>query len=71
MSRSLTGRERAVLDALLSVEFDDVERLRIEAKDVLVTRGCECGCPSIDFHNEPGSGMHIRVNAQVDGTSDG
>ena len=61
-----SGARRAAV-----AEFDGVERLRLEAKDVLVTGGCECGCPSIDFHNEPGTGMHIHVDAQVDGTSDG
>jgi hypothetical protein len=50
---------------------DRAEQLRRAAKDVLVIGGCECGCPSIDFHKEPGTGMHIRVNARVEGTSDG
>jgi hypothetical protein len=67
----MTGREQAVLDALLSVEFDGVEQLRSAAQHVLVIGGCECGCPSIDFHKDPGTGIHIRVNARVDGTSGG
>ena len=60
-----------MLDALLAVEFEGVEQLRNEATGAVVVGGCDCGCPSIDFHNEPGIGMHVRVNAQVDGTLDG
>jgi hypothetical protein len=33
--------------------------------------GCPCGCPSVDFARTPGSGLHIRVDATVTGTSDG
>lgn len=60
-----------MLDALLTVEFDGVERLRDEARGAAVVGGCDCGCPSIDFYSEPGVGMQIHVNAQVDGTLDG
>jgi hypothetical protein len=62
-SRPLTARERAVLNALLSVEFDGVDQLRREAEAAVVVGGCGCGCPSIDFYSEPDQGMHIRVNA--------
>jgi hypothetical protein len=68
-SRSLTQRERAVLDALLSVDFPDVEALRAQARDVEVVGVCGCGCPSIDFRKEPGLGLHVRVNAAVAGGS--
>lgn len=71
VNRPLTERERAVLDALLAVEIDSVEHLREEAGHAVVVSGCRCGCPSIDFYSEPGVGMHIRVNARVDGTIDG
>jgi hypothetical protein len=71
VNRPLTDRERHVLDALLAVDFDGVEHLRQEARDAVVVRGCDCGCPSIDFYNQPGAGMHIRVNARLDGTLDG
>ena len=63
--RPLTERERAVLDALLSVEFDGVEELRAQAADVAVVGRCPCGCPSVDFQRGRGSGMSIRVNAGV------
>lgn len=62
-SRPPTARERAVLNALLSVDFDGVEQLRTEAEQAEVVGGCGCGCPSIDFYSEPGEGMNIRVNA--------
>jgi hypothetical protein len=63
--RPLTERERAVLDALLSAEFDGVAELRAQAAGVVVVGGCTCGCPSIDFQRGRGSGMSIRVNAGV------
>jgi hypothetical protein len=63
--RPLTERERAVLDALLSVEFEGVEELRAQAADVVVVGRCTCGCPSIDFQRGRGLGMSIRVNAGV------
>lgn len=61
--RPLTERERAVLHALLSVDFEGVEELRKQAKTARVVGTCGCGCPSIDFDKAPGHGMWIRVNA--------
>ena len=71
--RPLTSRERAVLAALLAVDFEGVERLRAQATDVEVRGGCGCGCPSIDFFEGPSSGMSLVVNAGVrgSGTHDG
>lgn len=71
MTRPLTERERAVLNALLSVDFDGVQGLRIEAEQAMVVGGCGCGCPSVDFYNESGQGMHVRVNAATQGQFDG
>lgn len=71
MTRPLTGRERAVLDALLAVEFDGVAELREQAKSVGVIGTCGCGCPSIDFNPHTGQGMWIRVNAGLRGSYDG
>lgn len=68
-SRSLTQRERDVLDALLSADFPDAHALRAQAEDVEVVGTCGCGCPSIDFHKEPGVGLHVRVNAAIAGES--
>ena len=63
MNRPLTEREQAVLNALLSVDFDGVQGLRSEAEQATVVGGCGCGCPSVGFYNEPGQGMQVRVNA--------
>ena len=48
--RPLTANEHAVLDALLSVDFPGVEQLRQQARDILASPGCACGCGSIDLH---------------------
>jgi hypothetical protein len=69
--RSLTRRERAVLDALLGVDFQGVAKLRREATEVVVVGMCDCGCPSVDFQRARGLGMTIRVNAAVSDSSDG
>ena len=63
--RPLTARERAVLTALLSVDFEGVEPLRAQAADAQVLVGCSCGCPSIDFFDGRHSGMTMVVNAGV------
>jgi hypothetical protein len=67
-SRVLTPRERTVLEALLAVDFQGVESLRLQAADVVVVGMCGCGCPSIDFRRDRGLGMAIRVNAAVPGS---
>jgi len=63
--RPLTQRECAVLEALLSVDFDGVENLRRQVVEVVVVGMCGCGCPSIDFQHGRGLGMTIRVNAAI------
>ena len=70
-ARPLTRRERAVLEALLAVDFENVEALRRQAADVLVVGSCGCGCPSIDFQRGRGLGMTVRANAGVRGSHDG
>jgi hypothetical protein len=70
-ARPLTQRERAVLDALLDVDFPDVETLRDQATELTVVGTCGCGCPSIDFQHGRGLGMTIRVNASVRDTHAG
>ncbi|MFI7548041.1 hypothetical protein [Actinoplanes sp. NPDC049599] len=54
-----------MLNALLAVDFPDVETLRDQATEVEVVGTCGCGCPSIDFQHGRGLGMTIRVNAGV------
>lgn len=63
--RQLTVRERVVLDALLTVEFDGVEELRSRAASAEVFGGCGCGCRSIDFFDGRNDGMTMVVNASV------
>ncbi|AGZ46791.1 hypothetical protein [Actinoplanes friuliensis] len=70
-ARPLTQREQAVLEALLSIDFPNVEALRRQAADVLVVGTCGCGCPSIDFERGRGEGMTIEVNAGVRDSYDG
>lgn len=45
--RSLTDGERAVLDLLLSPRVKGVTPLREQARDVVVSGRCDCGCPTI------------------------
>ncbi|HXH78682.1 hypothetical protein [Nocardioides sp.] len=61
--RQLTVRERAVLDALLTADFDGVEGLRAQTAEAEVLGGCGCGCPSINFFEGRTEGMDIVVNA--------
>ena len=46
--RALSKAESAVLDVLLSHEFDGVEELRQQAAGAQVVGRCECGCPTIN-----------------------
>jgi hypothetical protein len=70
-SRSLTMRERAVLEALLAVDFAGADNLRRQIANVVVVARCDCGCPSIDFQHHQGSGMSVRVNAGIPKSHDG
>ena len=67
--RRLTTRERSVLEGLLAMGVEGVERLRHQAADAQVVGGCDCGCPSIDFFKGPSGGMRPIVNAGVRGSS--
>ncbi len=70
--RPMTPRERAVLELMLSVDFQGVGELRRQSKSVLAAMRCPCGCPSVDFAHPPTmSGMEIRVNAEVENSDDG
>ena len=63
--RPLTVRERAVLSALLALDFDGVGTLREQAVQAQVFGGCGCGCPSVDFFEGRNDGMRVVVNAGV------
>jgi hypothetical protein len=47
--RRLSQVERALLDDLLAHDFAGVEPLREQARNVLASRGCECGCGTINL----------------------
>jgi hypothetical protein len=67
----MTDRERAVLDALLAVDFPGADVLRRQIPSALVARTCVCGCPSIDFAHPPaGPNVHVVANAKVSGSAD-
>ena len=69
--RAPTERERQVLDLLLSVDFDGAGDLRRQSEAVVVTEGCGCGCPSINFvHPDVSTGIRAVVDAGVRGTND-
>ncbi|WP_127507080.1 hypothetical protein [Actinoplanes solisilvae] len=70
-ARQLTERERAVLDALLSVDIEGAEALLCQASEVVVVDTCGCGCPSVDFQHGRVFGMNVRVNADVTDSYDG
>jgi hypothetical protein len=70
--RSLTERERVVMQAMLTVSFPGVEELRAQLPALLVSGRCRCGCPTIDFSQPVElSGLRHVVNATVRGTNDG
>ncbi|MFC8190617.1 hypothetical protein ACFUMH_03005 [Cellulomonas sp. NPDC057328] len=49
-TRPLTARERAALDALLSVDFPGVDALRAQAAAVVAdTEACTCGCGTVEL----------------------
>jgi hypothetical protein len=48
-----TDAERAVLNKVLSFDFEGAEELRAELEGLQVRASCACGCPSIAlFHPE-------------------
>jgi hypothetical protein len=47
--RGLTGTEWALVQLLLSHDFDGVDGLRLQVPDARVVPGCRCGCGTIDF----------------------
>ncbi len=47
--RPLTEREAATLDLMLAVDDSRLDPLRQQANAVTATRGCTCGCATINF----------------------
>ncbi|MGJ6127056.1 hypothetical protein QN239_31190 [Mycolicibacterium sp. Y3] len=42
--RPMTPPEAALVHAFLAFDFPGVEELRVQARSLLVTQGCACGC---------------------------
>ena len=49
MNRPLTSPERAILDFLLTAEFQGRAALRAQADHARVTGRCSCGCATVDL----------------------
>jgi hypothetical protein len=47
--RALNSDEHALLDLLLSVDFDGATDLRAQARVATVIGRCDCGCPTVDL----------------------
>lgn len=47
--RPLTTVEHELLDALLAHDFEGVEALREQARQLVAIKGCSCGCGTIDL----------------------
>jgi hypothetical protein len=63
--RRLTSDEHAVLDLLLSVDFEGATELRAQARDATVVGRCDCGCPTVDLavpDTAPAADLHSRVS---------
>lgn len=68
--RPLTSNERAVLDRFLVQNFDGVEALRLQARHVLASPGCTCGCGTINLHvphdaPKSSSGSHLPIEGEL------
>jgi hypothetical protein len=48
--RPLASSEVALLDALLRHEFEGVDELRVQTRQVSASPGCTCGCGTLDLH---------------------
>ena len=53
-----------MLAALLAHDFPGVQALRGQSRTVLASRGCTCGCGTIDLH-VPVPGMPAAVRSRV------
>ena len=67
--RPLSRDEREVLNALLTDDVPGVAALRAQAQNVLASRGCNCGCGTIDLHVADGApNAGVAGPAPVEGT---
>jgi hypothetical protein len=67
--RRLNLDEVAIVSTLLDLSCPDAERLRRQLPELRVVGGCGCGCPTVDFRDEP-DGLELIADAKVCG-SDG
>lgn len=49
LPRPLSTNERALIDGFLAHDFAGVRELREQADHLRATKGCECGCGTIDL----------------------
>lgn len=74
--RPLSDEERRVLDVMLALDFPGAPELRAQVDSAQVSKGCDCGCPSVDLvvqDDAPLATVTTRtpVNAEVDGVLGG
>lgn len=46
----MTLSEAKLVNAFLAFDFPGVEQLRAQARSLLVTSGCDCGCGTLNLH---------------------
>ena len=74
--RPLSETKRQVLGVMLAMDFPGAPELRAQVPSTVVSRFCNCGCPSVDLVVEgdvPPATVTSRVpvNAEVDGVLGG
>jgi hypothetical protein len=72
--RPLNAEERRVLTFLLAETFPGSDELRLQSLNAIVTRRCDCGCPTVDVETHgpvaPIEGALAAVEADVLPVSD-
>lgn len=74
--RPLSATERQILGAMLALDFPGAPELRAQVPSTVVSRRCNCGCPSVDLVVEGDVPLaavtsRVPVNAEVDGVLGG
>ena len=71
LPRTLTERERGILNFLLNAEFQGAAALRAQAETAKVTALCGCGCASIhlevDRDRSPRAELMSRIPVEASG----
>jgi hypothetical protein len=63
--RSLSKKERDALNLPLAADFPGVEELREQAKTVVVSGRCTCGCATIDLYVDPASAPPPATTSRI------